>query len=119
MSIQTYSGTKPYVTRDESEIRELMHPIIHGNANQSLAEAIVQVGNKTLLHKHVVTEEIYHITQGQGLMTLGDDSFRVYPGDTILITPGTLHCIENTGAEQLKVLCCCSPAYSHEDTILT
>lgn len=29
--------------------------------------------------------------------------------------PGTPHCIEAHGEQQLRVLCCCSPAASHED----
>ena len=115
---QSYDSVIPYITKDGSEIRELMHPAVHGNQNQSLAEATVAPGATTQLHKHLETEELYHITRGQGLMTLGDTRFGVYPGDTICIKPGTLHCIENTGKEPLVLLCCCSPAYSHEDTIL-
>lgn len=115
---QPYDSVVPYITKDGSEIRELMHPAVHGNQNQSLAEATVAPGATTQLHKHLKTEELYHITGGQGLMTLGDTRFEVYPGDTICIKPGTPHCIENTGKEPLVLLCCCSPAYSHEDTIL-
>jgi len=38
-----------------------MHPAVHGNSEQNLSEATVPVGGKTFLHKHRVTEEIYHI----------------------------------------------------------
>jgi len=86
--------------------------------NQSLAEATVPVGKATVLHKHGLTEELYHITSGQGLMTLGDKLFAVTVGDTICIPPGTAHCIKNTGGNKLIIMCCCSPAYSHEDTEL-
>ncbi len=114
----TYRSIAPYQTRDGSEIRELMHPVVHGNRNQSLAEATVQPGETTALHRHVLTEEIYHITSGTGLMTLGDEHFVVTVGDTICIAPGTPHCISNTGDAPLTILCACSPAYSHEDTEL-
>ncbi len=110
-----YAGAAPYATKDGSEIRELMHPSVHGNRAQSLAEATVPVGTETLLHRHRVTEELYHVTQGTGLMTLGDRAFEVGVGDTVCILPGTAHRIRNTGAEQLKILCACSPAYAHED----
>ena len=116
---QTYSAVIPYQTKDGSEIRELMHPEIYGNANQSLAEATVPAGGKTLQHRHLVTEEIYHITQGMGLMTLDDASFEVKPGDTVCIPPGSKHCIENIGLGPLVFLCACSPAYSHHDTIIS
>lgn len=107
-----------YVTRDGSEIRELMHPQVHGNRAQSLAEATVPPGGRTRLHRHLRTEELYHVTAGFGRMTLGESSFDVMPGDTVLIPPGTPHCIEALGEDVLRVLCCCSPAYSHDDTEL-
>jgi mannose-6-phosphate isomerase-like protein (cupin superfamily) len=115
---QTYETVTPFITKDGSEIRELMHPTVHGNKNQSFAEATIPVGGKTLRHKHLITEELYHITQGLGLMYLGDQSFEVFPGDTICIKPGSEHCIENVGSEDLVMLCCCSPSYSHSDTVL-
>jgi mannose-6-phosphate isomerase-like protein (cupin superfamily) len=111
-----YENIPSYLTKDGSEIRELMHPAVHGNRNQSFAEAIVAPGCATRLHRHRATEEIYHVTAGEGSMRLGEDVFQVRVGDTICIPPGTPHNIENTGSVPLKILCACSPAYSHEDT---
>lgn len=113
-----YRDIPAYLTKDRSEIRELLHPDHHGVRNQSLAEAILPAGTRTLLHRHHRTEEIYHITEGRGRMTLGAEVFDATPGDSILIPPDTPHCIETTGEAPLKILCCCSPAYSHEDTEL-
>ena len=115
---QRYSTVPAYLTKDGSEIRELMHPNVHGNRAQSLAEATVPAGTRTLLHRHEATEELYHITAGAGLMTLGEEQFPVAVGDTILIVPGTPHCIAAVGSAALVLLCCCSPAYSHADTQL-
>lgn len=103
-------------TKDGSLIRELMHPAVHGNRSQSLAEATVATGAATLLHLHRVTEEIYHFTAGRGRMVLGAESLEVGPGDTVCIAPGTPHRVVNTGAEPLRILCCSSPAYAHDDT---
>lgn len=113
-----YTDIVAYVTKDGSEIRELMHPDLHAARQQSLAEATLQPGQCTQLHRHHMTEEIYHVTAGRGRMTLGDDVFEVYPGDSVLISPNTAHCIEAIGPEVLRVLCCCSPPYSHADTEL-
>jgi mannose-6-phosphate isomerase-like protein (cupin superfamily) len=113
-----YEDIAAYVTKDGSLIRELMHPAQHGGRMQSLAEATVPAGARTALHRHHVTEELYHVTAGHGRMTLGDDRFDVTVGDTVLIPPGTRHCIEATGSDALVILCCCSPAYAHEDTEL-
>lgn len=113
-----------YVTRDGSTIRELMHPEGRYSGQplvcekQSLAEAIVSPGMTTKLHRHHVSEELYHITAGQGLMTLSEDTFEVSVGDTVCIPPSVPHCIKNTGNIELKILCCCSPAYRHDDTEL-
>lgn len=115
---QAYGDVLPYVTKDGSEIRELMHPAVQGNLAQSLAEARVPAGGKTLLHRHHLTEELYHITAGTGIMTLGEQCFAVAVGDTVCIPPGTAHCIEAVGSQPLHLLCCCAPAYCHDDTEL-
>jgi len=114
-----YKNITPYITRDGSEIRELMHPDSHGNQLQSLAEAIIKPGETTLLHHHIKSEELYYILQGEGEMQLGNDTLQVKAGDSICIPPITRHNIKNTGNLDLKMLCCCSPAYSHSDTLIT
>ncbi|MFV0350490.1 MAG: cupin domain-containing protein [Halodesulfovibrio sp.] len=113
-----YAEIPAYVTKDGSVIRELMHPAVHGNSNQSLAEAEVPEGTETFLHIHQHTEELYHVTAGEGRMTLGDAVFTVQAGDTVLIRPGVAHRIACTGNGPLRILCCCSPAYAHDDTFL-
>jgi mannose-6-phosphate isomerase-like protein (cupin superfamily) len=112
------ASVDPYITKDGSEIRELMHPELHGARHQSLAQATVPPGCETRRHRHNVTEEIYHVTGGAGVMKLGDQEFAVAAGDTVVIRPGTAHAIRNTGAAPLTILCCCAPAYAHEDTEL-
>ncbi len=112
------SEIEAFTTKDGSIIRELMHPSAHGNKNQSLAEAVVPAGTATQLHRHRRSEELYHVTAGEGRMTLGAETFPVKAGDTVCIPPGTPHKIVNTGAGDLKILCCCAPAYSHDDTEL-
>ncbi|MBI5898042.1 MAG: cupin domain-containing protein [Rhodocyclales bacterium] len=118
MKLTQYADIPVYVTKDGSQIRELMHPAQHGNRAQSLAEATVLPGQRTRLHRHALTEELYHVSTGRGRMTLGDEVFEVGAGDTVHIAPGTPHCIEALGAAPLRFLCCCAPAYSHEDTEL-
>ena len=116
--ITQYDNITAYITKDGSTIRELMHPTQHANHHQSLAEAVVPVGITTLLHRHEQTEELYHITAGEGVMQLSDERFSVSTGDTVLIPPGTPHSIENCSDYELKILCCCAPPYSHDDTEL-
>jgi len=113
-----YEAIPAYLTKDGSTIRELMHPQQHGNHMQSLAEAVVAPGSRTLLHRHMQSEELYHITAGHGLMLLGNEWFEINTGDTIAIPAGSPHALENNGLSDLVILCCCSPPYSHDDTEL-
>jgi mannose-6-phosphate isomerase-like protein (cupin superfamily) len=113
-----YSQVAPFITKDGSVIRELMHPGTHGNRGQSLAEAMVPPGAATVPHRHHRSEEIYHITAGEGRMRLGDEEFAVTVGDTICIPPGVPHSLSNPGQGELRLLCCSSPPYDDEDTEL-
>jgi mannose-6-phosphate isomerase-like protein (cupin superfamily) len=107
-----------FITADGSQIRELAG-VPSGNAvNQSLAEATVPPGHDTIEHYHRTTEEIYLFTRGTGRMRLGSDERDVRAGDCVVIAPGARHKLWNTGDEPLVLMCCCAPAYSHEDTVL-
>lgn len=112
------SDVPPYVTKDGSIVRELMHPSVHGNRGQSLAEALVPPGARTKLHRHRNSEEIYYFLEGAGSLRLGAREFHVRTGDTICIPPGTPHAVTNSGAVVLRILCTCTPPYAHEDTDL-
>jgi mannose-6-phosphate isomerase-like protein (cupin superfamily) len=119
MRIEKLAGVTSFTTKDGSEIRELAG-IPTGNAeNQSLAEATVPPGGETEEHYHRASEEIYFFTHGNGRMRLGEDESEVAAGDTVVIPPGTRHKLWNTGTAPLRLLCCCAPPYSHEDTVLT
>jgi mannose-6-phosphate isomerase-like protein (cupin superfamily) len=109
---------EPFVTADGSEIRELAGVPSGNAANQSLAEATVPPGRDTIEHYHRTTEEIYLFTRGGGRMRLGDEEFDVRAGDCVVIAPGIRHKLWAAPDEPLVLLCCCAPAYSHEDTVL-
>jgi len=111
-----YRNTQPYITKDGSVIRELMHPNINPSLRQSVAEATVPAGGETLLHRHLQSDEIYHILEGDGRMSIAGDEFDVTDGDTVYIPSGTPHKIRNTGSIPLRIFCFCCPAYAHEDT---
>jgi mannose-6-phosphate isomerase-like protein (cupin superfamily) len=108
-----------FVTADGSSIRELAGVPTGNAANQSLAEATVPPGGETAEHYHRSSEEIYLFLSGMGTMRLDDEEAPVRAGDCVVIAPGTVHKLRNPGTEPLVLLCCCAPAYSHEDTVLT
>lgn len=113
-----YRDIVPYVTKDGSAIRERMHPEVHGNRSQSLAEATVAPGSSTTPHRHRQTEKIYYFLSGRGRLQFNAESRTVKAGDTVLIPPGNWHSVRNEGHGDLVFLCCCSPTYAHADTEL-
>jgi mannose-6-phosphate isomerase-like protein (cupin superfamily) len=118
MDIRQLEEVPAFITKDGSEIRELLAYRNSCIQRQSLAEARVPVGLATTAHYHPQTEEIYYILEGLGRMQIGDQARDVRPGDAIAIPPGTMHQITNIGQVPLRLLCCCTPAYEHEDTVL-
>ncbi len=118
MDIYNLADMPAFVTKDGSEIRELL---AHRNScirAQSLAEARLPPGGVTTPHYYPQTEEIYYVLAGEGRMRLGDEEAIVRPGDAIAIPPGMMHQIRNVGAQMLMFLCRCAPGYEHADTVL-
>lgn len=119
MDIKNLDEVPPFITKDGSEIRELLAHRNSAIRKQSLAEARLPAGGSTQEHYHIQTEEIYYITHGTGRMRIAGETREVKPGDAIAIPPGLKHKLWNTGNETLRLLCCCAPAYEHDDTVIT
>jgi len=114
MDVKNLSTVPSFITKDGSEIRELL-----AHRNSVIRHQSLPVGAATQEHCHVRTEEIYYITHGTGRMRLAGEEREVRPGDAIAIPPGQRHKLWNTGLEVLRLLCCCAPAYEHDDTVIT
>lgn len=119
MDIKNLNEVAPFITKDGSEIRELLAHRNSAIRKQSLAEARLPAGGSTQEHYHIKTEEIYYITHGAGRIRIDGEIREVRVGDAVAILPGQKHKLWNTGQETLRLLCCCAPAYENEDTIIT
>jgi mannose-6-phosphate isomerase-like protein (cupin superfamily) len=119
MDIVNVSTAPPFITKDGSEIRELLAHRNSAIRHQSLAEARLPAGAATQEHYHAKTEEIYFITAGAGRLRIEDETRDVQAGDAIAIPPGKKHKLWNNGADTLRLLCCCAPCYEHSDTFIT
>ena len=101
---------EPFVTKDGSTIREYFH-----SDAQSLAEASLEPGRATQRHYHAASEEIYLIVEGGGQLEVDGEARNVSSGDAILIPPGAWHAL-TAGEQGVRLLCCCVPPYSDDDT---
>ena len=119
MHVSKLAEAEAFVTMDGSTIRELAGRVSIPAENQSLAEATVPVGGATAEHYHRLSEELYFFTAGTGALRVGDEHRDVRAGDCVVIAPGAVHKLTNTGNEPTKLLCCCAPPYSDDDTVLT
>jgi mannose-6-phosphate isomerase-like protein (cupin superfamily) len=119
MDLTNLNKVPAFITKDDSEIRELLAYRNSAIRNQSLAEARLPIGGATQEHYHPWTEEIYYITHWTGRIRIEREVRDVTAGGAIAILPGQHHKLWNTGAEPLCLLCCCAPAYEQNDTIIT
>jgi mannose-6-phosphate isomerase-like protein (cupin superfamily) len=119
IDLKRYDDIEPFITKDGSEIREWAGRVAAPAVNQSLAEASLQPGGATTEHFHRLSEELYLVTNGVGRLRIDGEELEVRQGDCAVIPPGARHKLWNTGQDVLRVVCACSPAYSHDDTVLT
>jgi mannose-6-phosphate isomerase-like protein (cupin superfamily) len=119
LEIVNRKDAAPFITKDASEVREILAPRNSSIRNQSLAEARVLPGKSTEEHIHPRTEEIYYVLKGKGKIRIEGEMRDIRQGDAIALQPGKCHKIWNTGKSDLVFLCCCAPAYTHEDTVIT
>jgi mannose-6-phosphate isomerase-like protein (cupin superfamily) len=62
------------------------------------------------VHHHDVQEQIYHLLEGHGLMTIGDEQRVLGPHDLAYFPAGVKHGIVNTGLDSLVFLVITAPA---------
>ncbi len=98
-----------------SEIRPLLDRTTAPITQCSLAKETLSSGKAVTPHYHEVLEEIYYILSGSGVMTIGEESQAVGLGDAVYIPKNNVHSLTNTGAEDMKILLVCGPAFYFED----
>lgn len=116
MEIRARDRAEPFTTVDGSTIRSLLDRRTAPVLNVSLAEATLEAGQATTRHHHRVSEEIYYLVEGAGVMELDGQTAGVRAGDAVLIPPGAWHQIRADDSGPLRLLCACAPPYRDEDT---
>lgn len=118
MTARRLDDADPFRTLDGSLIREWVHPRQGGVEAQSIAEATVAAGARTERHHHRRTEEVYLGVSGAGTVDVDGVEYRLEPGVAVVIRCGSPHHVVADLADELVFLCVCSPAYTHEDTVI-
>ena len=115
MLVVNREETKILHTPHGSEIRPLIDRTTAPITQCSLAEELLPPGKSVTPHHHEVLEEIYYILSGTGVMTIGAETRTVGAGDAIYIPKHHRHTLTNTGAEPVRVVLVCGPAFYFED----
>lgn len=81
------------------------------NPDFSIARARVNPGVTTAPHALQGTEEIYQITEGEGVAIIDGIEYDMVKGDCIVIPPDVSQQIRNVGDGDLIFMCTCFPRF--------
>ena len=75
----------------------------HGLKTLEVWTQAIDPGGATPRHKHDC-EEVFIVQQGQGTIRLEDEELPFAAGTTVIVPPGVVHEVVNTGEEELTYL---------------
>jgi mannose-6-phosphate isomerase-like protein (cupin superfamily) len=108
--VRRFNASAEYYTEERCFINEISN--IADDPVVSIAQARVQPGCTTRLHRLQGITERYVILSGTGNVEVGNlQAQPVGPGDVVLIPPGCPQRITNTGIGDLLFLAVCSPRF--------
>lgn len=73
-----------------------------------MGHVTIYPGGSVPEHEHG-QEEVYIIVSGSGVLTLGEIEHPVKAGDYAYIKPNHVHCLRNTGSEDMVMMFCYAP----------
>jgi mannose-6-phosphate isomerase-like protein (cupin superfamily) len=88
---------------DSNRLAFIFDPVADG-ATFIAAVEIFDEGGRTPPNTHGVGQEMFFVLQGNGRATCDGRVIEVGPGDSLLLKPGTVHALENTGPGRLYCL---------------
>lgn len=71
---------------------------------QVISRYVVEPGDQCTLHVHTGKAELWVIVAGQGIASVGSDSFAVTEGDILVTPPNVPHALFNDGEMPLQFL---------------
>lgn len=89
--------------------------LMHSDSLSSIF--FIAVKQDVKLHKHLNHTETIVILGGKGILTLGDSSFKIKKGQTILIPKGTVHAVIVIGRKPLTLYSIQAPKFVGKDRV--
>lgn len=115
MFVRNLDQCETIIANDLTELRELFHPETDDiPVSYSLAHAIIRPGQRSIRHHLEGRSEVYYLLSGEGVMHIDAESRPVRAGDALLIPPGAVQFLENTGTADLLFLAIVEPAWRAE-----
>lgn len=68
-----------------------------------------EAGQQHTLHTHAGQDKLYLVLEGSGLVTVGDETNSIEPGDLVLAKSEEPHALRNPGPERLVVMAIMGP----------
>lgn len=84
-------------------------PDITGFDRYSVGFQVFEPGVNVKRHAHTENHELIFVFEGQGQVTINNETHKLEPGAIVLVGPQTFHHLENTGTGLLRTLWVFSP----------
>lgn len=92
-------------------LRWLVTPELLDSKHLSVCVIRVAPGEKVRpAHSHPNGEEVIYIIKGSGRVLVNGEVSPVREGSAVLFPQGQIHMLQNTGTEEMKVICFFAPA---------
>lgn len=89
---------------------------LHSDSTTSTFVIFVKKTVPAHFHAHH-TEQVF-VLEGEGIMQMGDQNLEVKAGDFIIIPKNTIHAVEVTSEQPMKVISIQSPQFFGKDRIM-
>lgn len=83
------------VAESGTRLQFKLDSVSNGAERTMPATFTVPPGHESVTHLHEIDEEIFHVTEGELTVTLGDEVFTAGPGAVVFAPPGTWMSIAN------------------------
>ena len=97
--------------------KALVRPETCGAARVDFRISCYQPMAYVLEHVHQVQEQVYHVLEGEGMLTLDDKSVLMRRHDYVFVPPGVRHSFTNNGTVPLVFLVVTTPVEDRETPV--